>query len=61
MWNRFVSKQDIKLDRYLLKYFSSKDVVHFVEVMNELQSANENENSKKFNQHYLKERIKNIS
>lgn len=61
LWNRSVSKQDIKLDRFLLKYFSSKDVVHFIEVMNELQSMNENENSRKFIQHYSKERIKNIS
>lgn len=61
LWNRSVSRQDIRLDRYLLEYFSSKDVVHYVEVMNELQSANENENSRKFNQHYSKERIKNIS
>lgn len=60
-WNRFVSKQDIKLDRYLLDYFSSKDVVHYVEVMNELQSVDESENSRKFNQHYSKERLKNIS
>jgi hypothetical protein len=60
-WNHFVSKQDLKLDRYLLECFSSNDVVHYVEVMNELQSVNENENSKKFNQHYSKERIKNIS
>ncbi len=60
-WNRFVSKQDMKLDRYLLEYFSSNDVVHYVEVMNELQSVDESENSRKFNQHYAQERLKNIS
>lgn len=60
-WNRYVSRQDMKLDRYLLKYFSSTDVVHYVEIMNELQSVDESENSKKFNQHYAEERLKNIS
>lgn len=60
-WNRFVSKQDMKLDRYLLEYFSSNDVAHYVEVMNELQSVDEKENSRKFNQHYSKERLKKIS
>jgi hypothetical protein len=60
LWNRFVSKQDIKLDRYLLTHFSSNVVKNYIEVMNELQSVSENENSKKFNQHYSKERIKKI-
>ncbi|HBI71789.1 MAG TPA: hypothetical protein DDY59_01195 [Lachnospiraceae bacterium] len=60
-WNRFVSKQDMKLDRYLLEYFSSSDVAHYVKVMNELQSMDEKDNSKKFNQHYSEERLKNIS
>lgn len=60
-WNRYVSKQDMKLDRYLLEYFSSNDVAHYVEVMNELQSVDESEKSRKFNQHYAEERLKNIS
>lgn len=60
-WNRYVSKQDMKLDRFLLEYFPSNDVVHYVRVMNELQSVDESEKSRKFNQHYAEERLKNIS
>lgn len=60
LWNRFVSGEDIKLDRYLTKYFTPEEIVCYIETTEEMQSACEGEKSRKFNEHYMEERIKKL-
>ncbi len=61
LWNRFVSGEDIKLDRYLIAYFTTEEVVDYIQTIEKMQSACEGEKSRKFSDHYMEERIKRLT
>lgn len=60
-WNRYISQSDIALDRYLLKYFSVKEVEAYIQKVEEMEQKQETENSRKFSQHYAQERIEKLN
>ena len=60
-WNRYISKSDIALDSYLLKYFSVKEVEAYIQKVEEMEQKQETENSRKFSQHYAQERIEKLN
>ena len=60
LWNRFISGEDIKLDRYLTAYFTPQEVVNYIQTIEAMQTACEGEKSRKFSEHYMEERIKRL-
>ncbi len=60
LWNKYISKKDIELDRYLLKYFSVSDIERYITIVEDMNQKEEKENSRKFSQHYAMERIKKL-
>lgn len=61
LWNRYISAQDMALDRYLLKFFSAKEVEAYIRSVEEMEQSQETENSRKFSQHYAQERIERLN
>lgn len=60
LWNRFMGMQETKLDRFLLKYFSEKEVISYITKNEDFKGRNENEKYKAFNDHYLQKRIDSL-
>lgn len=60
LWNRYLSKEESRLDRFLLQHFSLGAVEHYISKIEELEGSNEKEKYKVFNQHYAKERISKL-
>ena len=60
LWNRFIGTQETKLDRFLLKYFSEKEVISYLTQNEDFKGRNENEKHKAFNDHYLQKRINSL-
>lgn len=60
LWNRSLSKQDFKLDAYLLTVFTEDEVRSYIKVMDELERKGEKQKSAAFSDHYLKERLEKL-
>lgn len=61
LWNRYISRLDMRLDQYLLQWFSPDEVKTYILVVEELEQKQEREKSHTFSQHYAQERIEKLN
>ena len=55
LWNKSISKQDIRLDRYLLAHFPKKEVEEYICITEKMLEGGEK--GKEFSEHYKNDRL----
>lgn len=59
-WNIYLSKEEQRIDKELLDFFSVDDIIFYINRIEEIEGREEKEKHKTFNHHYSNQRIEKI-
>lgn len=59
-WDRFLSREEHKIDKLLLNYFSAEEVISFMKKSEQLEGKGESEKQGKINDYHMNQRINKL-
>lgn len=59
-WNKYMSREEMRLDRFLMSHFKTSDIEEYIITMEKIEGGEEAPKNKEFNEFYAKKRLEKL-